>query len=324
MTLVVPPSADLDDPARGDSERGTIQDAVIREARRRARRRRQIRGGLTAVIALALVAVAFNRPAPPQGSADVADRPSFVGPPPPGTPTTGPATGKLVAAAEFWMATWIYADGRMITVARDDIYHGFRGYAVRRLTPSGVEAMRSYILDGTPKLIPLSDNGGRLIVRVGDRLMEDRNYTGCVSAGQSRWCPDFDMPEDWLPASAWEDPVFRPFVPHTYQACMMDLRQFGPAELLPTEAANILLASPETESTREGTCWGVANPVARQLADIMNRADGYVPQESSDLVYQRQDDRGSLDFQLALSPELPQDDDFCWPVGNPCRPGTNS
>ena len=35
--------------------------------------------------------------------------------------------------------------------------------------------------------------------------MEDRNYTGCVSAGQSRYCPGFSHPETWLPASAWED-----------------------------------------------------------------------------------------------------------------------
>ncbi|RYP85102.1 hypothetical protein EKO23_14050 [Nocardioides guangzhouensis] len=218
------------------------------------------------------------------------------------------------------MGTWVYADGRIINVDNNGTDDRFQGYVVRRLTPSGVEAMRSHLLEASPRLTPLSDNGGRLIVRVDGRLMEDRNYTGCWSAGQSRYCPEFSHPEDWLPASAWEDPTFRPFVPHSYGIGLMDLRRSGPAELLPTEAADILLATPAIESDREGTSWVVPTSVARELADVMDRAGSdYVREESQGLVYTLRSDPGTLDFQLSVGPVLPHtyDPDYCW-TSNPC------
>jgi hypothetical protein len=97
----------------------------------------------------------------------------------------------------------------------------------------------------------------------------------------------------------------------------------GPAELLPTEAADTLLATPESESDREGACWVVANSVARGLADLMDQAGpAYVrregsgePLQSVDLVYELPSGPG----RLAFEPVLPHtyDPDYCW-ASNPC------
>jgi hypothetical protein len=40
--------------------------------------------------------------------------------------------------------------------------------------------------------------------------------------------------------------------------------------------------------------------------------------ESAVLVYEHRSDPGIAGVELSFGPELPHDDDFCWPVGNPC------
>ena len=45
----------------------------------------------------------------------------------------------------------------------------------------------------------------------------------------------FSEPEQWLPASAWDDPTFRPFVPHAYQICL----SHKDLAVLPAEAADM-------------------------------------------------------------------------------------
>ena len=231
-------------------------------------------------------------------------RVGFVGPPPPGTPPTGPATGELVAAAALYNSgTFVYADGRIINAWKNfGASDQFRGFMVRQLTPSGVEAMRSFLVEGTSGLIPVSEQeAGELGVNVrhGGRLMHVRNFKGCengqgtsTSTAQATWvgCPGITDP-NWLPASAWQDPVFRPFVPHSYQVCLFADPRSSPADVLPAEAVALLLGpgSPLADSPvrQEVLCRVVASPLAKEMADIMDRtAPAYVRQEGDlDLSY---------------------------------------
>lgn len=113
-----------------------------------------------------------------------------------------------------------------------------------------------------------------------------RDFNGCENArgtstttAQATWvgCPGFTDP-DWLPASAWQDPDFRPFVPHSYQVCLVsDDRRLSPTEVLPAEAVDLLLSSPESPdadgfSSPGQTCRELATSVARELADVMDQA----------------------------------------------------
>lgn len=201
------------------------------------------------------------------------DRVGFVGLPPPGSPPTGPATGQLVAAARLYNSgTWVYADGRIISVKRNFGYSDqFRGYVVRLLTPSGVEAMRSFLLDGTSGLTLVDKTGGELIVRNGGgRLMFARDFTGCeAGSSQSRGvCLAFTNPEDWLPAGAWADPTFQPFVPHAYEFCLTH----KDSAVLPATAADIFLASPQRDGFNPGDCRAVATSDARTLVEALEDA----------------------------------------------------
>ena len=235
------------------------------------------------------------------------DRVGIIGPPPPGTPLSGPATGELVAAAALYSTgTWVYADGRIINAWKNfDASDTFRGFMVRQLTPSGVEAMRSFLVDGTTALTPVSDLGNDtkhpggdpkssgLFVRDGDRLMHVRDFRDCENEGsspnQGTWvgCPGITDP-DWLPSSAWEDPTFRPFVPHSYQVCLgADGSGWSPAEVLPAEAVDLLLG-PENPLARHTPARGVlcttlADSVARGLADVMDQAGSDYPHGEGDL-----------------------------------------
>ena len=258
-------------------------DVIATGERRLRRRRHRLVAGLAACAVVGIVAAGLvgrswwdtggagpaDQPtSPTQESATTSstdDRVGFVGLPPPGTPPTGPATGQLVASAVLYNSgTWVYADGRIINVARTS--DEFKGYVVRQLTPSGVEAMRSFLLDGTSGLTTLDDRDWDLVVRDGDRLMSARGFTGCTTRGMGS-CPGFTDP-DWLPASAWEDPTFRPFVAHAYQFCL----SHKSLAVLPATTADIYLASPRHEGIGGEDCRAVATSDASILIDALEEA----------------------------------------------------
>jgi hypothetical protein len=166
----------------------------------------------------------------------------------------------------------VYADGRIINVLRNGLTSSeFRGYVVRYLTPSGVEAMRSFLLDGTSGLTRFDTQGGELIVRDGDRLMFARDFNECGAGhgpagfANAVGCPAFTNPEDWLPADAWEDPTFRPFIPHAYELCLTQ----KDLAVLPATAADIFLASPVRDGLDAGDCRAVATSDARTLVESL-------------------------------------------------------
>jgi hypothetical protein len=190
----------------------------------------------------------------------------------------------------------------------------FRGFVVRQLTPSGVEAMRSFLLDGTTKLAPANDpdDYGYVRVREGGRLMTAKSSAACGNA-LAEACRPFEHPEEWLPASAWEDPVLRPFVPHSYQVGLYAPGS-SPAEVLPAEAVDLLLGPGSALADRpfgrdEGLSRELAKPVATQLADVMDQAGPAYPRhEGNNLGYGLP---GPSEDFLVFGTVLPHGGTFC-------------
>jgi hypothetical protein len=249
-------------------------------------------------------------PRPTQSSA-TDGRVGLIDLPPQGLAPTGTATGQLVASAGGWEdPTWVFADGRIITLERDVTNDHAIGYLVRRLTHSGVEAMRSYILDHTAKLTPPAQTGAGPEVLDGGRIMIAKSFEDC-----DQWdCPALENPETWLPATAWADPTFRPFVPYDYQVCMRLPEAGAPELLLPPEVADVLPAAPTAEWEY---CAVVPTSRARDLAGIM---DGAGP------GYDRLEDPAGLAYHvplpdpresgsLAFEAVLPHGGSFCMQCG---------
>ena len=310
----------------------------------RRRRRHRMLAALAACAVLGIVASGFvvgrswwdtrgagpvDQPTPPpptQTRLSTDGRVGLIGPPPPGTAPSGPGTGELVAASVLYnTGSWVYADGRLINVWRAAQGSGhnhvtsdrYRGYVVRYLTPSGVEAMRSYLLDRTAKLTPLLVEQDGLMVREGGRLMTAKPFAACgeslpqdvgtLPGVQTRQCPPFEHPENWLPPSAWKDSTYRPFIPATFGVC---LARAEDSAVLPARAADLFLASPSHDGLGED-CRAVATSDARTIADALEEA-GAVREGSQELRF----DLRSLGGQdLGFLPVLPHGGIYCADCG---------
>jgi hypothetical protein len=173
--------------------------------------------------------------------------------PPEGAPPSSPEHGELVlavhgrgmAAGRALTHMYVYADGRLIWW-RDDLPGGAHTILEQRLTPEGVELMRSEVIssglidpdyrngsmgDGQADPDPFSFFGG-ILVRGGDGLagrffdtyidtIDERDVI--ATAEQERALELLDTrladPASWLPASAWADQEIRAYVPTTYRVC---------------------------------------------------------------------------------------------------------
>jgi hypothetical protein len=239
LELNLPPSA-------GAADWDDVLDRY--RAYRRGHRRR-----LAVIAALALVVVVGAAAALGTVREHVLDR-GVVGLPPRGATPSTPQNGELVVAFRGHGGTkdfvQVYADGRMIWNHLGDLPQGanslFTGLLEQRLTPEGVELMRSAVVStglvghGQP---PYGDGPSYspLQVRDGDRMVpltwpSERDVT---------WARDLapliervTEPEAWLPASAWEDREIRAYVPSTYQVC------WGSGEIGPIDPARILTLLP--------------------------------------------------------------------------------
>jgi hypothetical protein len=174
--------------------------------------------------------------------------------------------------------------------------------------------MRSFLLDGTTKLAPANDpdDYGYVLVREGGRLMTAKSSAACGNA-LAETCRPFEHPEEWLPASAWEDPVLRPFVPHLYEVRLFTGPQLSPAQVLPAEAVDLLLGPESPLDDRlvgqEGLSRRVATPVATQLADVMDQAGPAYPRhEGNNLGYGLP---GPSEDFLVFETVLPHGGTFC-------------
>ncbi len=295
-------------------------DGFERMLRRRDRKRRNQRimagvvGFAVFVAAVWIVTTAGRSIAPrrlpttgPAVPSD-AERVGFIGVPPEGATPSGPESGELVIS--LYGSTggprtrlWVFADGRLIWQQDANLPEGANeqstGYLEQRLTPAGVELLRSEIVstglfDDDLALAGVSGPEPFLTIRVrsGDRFVR-LNYgwpgwvkdgTPIATAAQASalaWVDDrLTDPGSWLPASAWQDQEIRAYVPSRFQVC------YGPnanlhvdasriLSLLPPPVEDLLRAAPRTDAPNHVVmigCHDVTTEEARALADALDRA----------------------------------------------------
>ena len=186
----------------------------------------------------------------------VLDR-GFIGLPPRGATPSAPESGELVASFIYRSVTlneelrrvWVYADGRVIWYrGEENVALGGnpleQGFLERRLTPEGVELVRSELLatglfdDDRVIVVRGKGNGfflGYAEARDGDRLVrvswlndynmtpqtQDEGTTATVDQVNALRRIDYlaaDL-DAWLPASAWEARKTRAYVASRYVFC---------------------------------------------------------------------------------------------------------
>ena len=199
---------------------------------------------------------------------------SFVSPlPPVGATPSAPESGELVIQYRLdtedlvrphggWR--WVYADGRLITAdARpmtlrsesglpDPATRWSSGLLEQRLTPEGVELMRSEIV--STGLFDHHEPAGRdssihnvIEVRIGDRLIRVQGKrTRDSNEFPKRLRERLAHPASWLPASAWADRRPRPYVASGYEVYyggyVRTVERSRLLALLPVAAADLLRA----------------------------------------------------------------------------------
>lgn len=187
----------------------------------------------------------------------------FIGLPPTGATPSTPATGKLVAS--FWVVTppsmsnprrvkgFLYADGRLIWQRENDPHQPrppeaanrwSSGLVEQRLTPAGVERMRSAIVSTglfsrdhdlvlDAEVDPCFNfinvrNGGKVVAVTwtnivcqtqalpGVPLPKTETATPEQARALQRLKPRLSDPASWLPAGSWKHREFKPYVPSRF------------------------------------------------------------------------------------------------------------
>jgi hypothetical protein len=216
-----------------------------------------------------------------------------------------PETGELVASmwehegapghfGNGWL--YLYADGRLLWEQLDPA-DPTGGWLEQRLTPEGVELIRSEIIatglfepdqppppanDGWPR----ETNGASVQVRNADQLVYVNRV---VLELQERLAKLWS----WLPEDAWEDAETKPYVPSRYAVCFLG-RSVAPIDpsdhlsALPAAAQNLLSNATQLQVAElaardpagmalQGSnddCYDVTAEEARTLATILNSAEG--------------------------------------------------
>jgi hypothetical protein len=268
------------------------------------------------------------------------------------TPST-PKHGELVfdfAFGHSWgdhgrFTMSVYADGRMIwqrvgDYSRTDEYRNSTGLLERRLSPEGVELVKSEVLSTglvDHDLHLTSGKGlyfGMIDFRTGDRRVhvtwgDDVTWDG-VSPHVTREPPTREQasalmrldeqladPASWLPASAWEDSTTRAYVPSGYSVCYEGNKGVGRPgilALLPPAAEDLLRTqevTPNEYTNLLGTfvlwCSRLTNEEARTLERILDGAGVRSVKDVFGLSYGALDVHvaGETDFTLMLNPILP-------------------
>jgi hypothetical protein len=225
-------------------------------------------------------------PSPPTGNT------GFVGLPPEGATPSTPPTGELIArwyahpiaGASFSGARHVYADGRVLSyqVSRDS------GWLEQRLTPEGVELVRSEIVStglfDADVDLPTAEGG--IWVRNGDRPVQIRVPRGS-GAGHDLLLRLAAL-ETWLPPSVWEDREAKAYIPSSYAVCV-GRADSGEALPDPVQVVSLFPAPlPQLSgSPRRGNdyppgpmgpglnnidCWNVTTEQAREVAAAFDAA----------------------------------------------------
>ena len=327
--------------------------------RDRKRRNQRIAAGVVG-IAFFVAAVwivttggAFDRTRTPASTGptvapDVTGPVGLIGLPPEGATPSTPERGELVLIAVFGHSGGdpgrfhfnVYADGRLIWQrlggGTDEYAIGYTtGFLEQRLTPEGVELLRSEALS-----IGLFEHDLRLVgayvpyagevsVRNGDRLVSVTWGDCCDPSSQdiAEEMPTEEQasalqqldarladPASWLPASAWEDQEPQPFVPSRYSVCYeaaQGIRLDRVLSSLPRPAEDVLRPLDRTHGEYGGPsgtaydswCSAVTTDRARALAEILDDADIH----SSDDIFGLYYDSGPLNgsaLNVSISFEL--------------------
>ena len=220
---------------------------VLAPSRRRWLERFRAVSGRRRRLVVVLAAVAFATAVTTAGWAIVREvvlDKGFFGLPPVGATPSAPESGELVI--QYWVDTdgpkgtgearaWVYADGRLITLRK--------GFLEQRLTPDGVELLRSEIVSSGLEHYPPAPGPSIhnvIQVRIGDRLV------GYHASFPERLLERLADPASWLPASAWEDRQIRAYVAPRYSvkyhARPKTLERSRILSLLPAPAEDVLRA----------------------------------------------------------------------------------
>ena len=306
-------------------EAGEVRSVAVRARRRQAMN--AVGAGLVAlVIALgavtgvsALLRADGRRPAGPTSPTpppSPSERVGFLGLPPEGALPSEPAIGELVLDFDgvddlvehdgdgHTTSLFVYADGRFIwqKIGCDarpaceplDVPEGATkletGWLEQRLTPQGVELLRSAILATGLFEHDLELKAGRVVSGfAADVWKGGRNVR--VAAGstlgfapatveQVRALRDLHAilidPGAWLPANAWKDRTIDAFVPSRYRV-LLDFAGVGnrtPEDptVLPPAAKDLLRAADSADHF--GSCQLVSTDQARQISHELATADG--------------------------------------------------
>jgi hypothetical protein len=266
-------------------------------------------------------------------------RVGFIGLPPEGAAPSVPERGQLVLyffgghpSGRGRSEIWLYADGRIIAERDANLPYGANrystGYLEQRLTPYGVELLRSEVVSNgfvvrEPPLGSESVSPSVIVmqVRVGEQLVRVER-----ARNVERLVARITDPASWLPASAWEDQEIRAYVPSKYAVCFM-----GPGGLIqPPEVMSLLPGSAEDLLRAKGRarvegavpdkhCYGVATEEARTLSEAFDHAGfeptgggvGSAEQSKYRLVYRV----GSRGVYVYFEPILPHGEGTCSPCG---------
>jgi len=246
----------------------------------------------------------------------------FIGLPPEGATPSTPKRGELVLS--LWgrsttdgglFRAWVYADGRIIWDKEGDLPEGANevttGFLEQRLTPEGIERLRSEIVStrlfdhdltllsghlrekAAGRQVPVGVIWGTIQVRDGDRLvsvswsnpdMYPQDPGTVATPEQTSALERLDAllthPESWLPASAWADQGIRAYVPSTFAVCYSgDQRSLEASVILPLlpGSAEDLLRGKDRIRYDAGPsdfifCSEVTTEEARALDEILDHA----------------------------------------------------
>jgi hypothetical protein len=243
------------------AERQQGDTVLAPKSRRRWLERSRAVSGRRRRLVVVLAAVALATTVTTAGWAIVREvvlRESSVGLPVEATPSA-PESGELVIqyrdldhAGSGW--GWVYADGRLITLRHSDLPEAATrwssGLLEQRLTPEGVELLRSEIIStGLFEHHQPADSrfaGHNVIqLRIGGRLVQ---VQGKFSANSNefprRLRERLADPASWLPASAWANRRPRAYVASryaiSYGGLFQTIERSRILSLLPAPAEDLL------------------------------------------------------------------------------------
>lgn len=338
------------EPLSGNWDEVLDRAGMARNGRQRFERSRAVPGRRRRLVVV-LAALALAAAVATAGWAIVREvvlHKSFIGLPPVGATRSAPESGELVI--QYWANIqgrgWLYADGRLITLRNS-------GFLEQRLTPEGVELLRSEIVS-TAVLAPDNRLYGYLHsapmppprgcrpsyfhacermppfhapmqVRNGDRLF----YVEHVS-NPERLAERLADPASWLPASAWKDRQIRAYVASRYAishfAQPQALERSRVLSLLPAAAEDLLRAKDAvTEQWNPSPHYvsDLTTEEARALAQALDDAGLKPGKRANELFYVFEIPGTSLDPQgrvrnevfIYFEPTLPDGEHVCSQCG---------